>query len=1052
MPNNKVTVRQGNLYHSDCDAIVIPLEANEPVPDYIIEDLKEHFGISVDANGFKNAGKLNIYEYKTDTSQSQKKTLYAVFPIIPHGSGVTMKIIADMVKQIGLLSTTNRKLRSIAIPFPELHATQITDADAYEMMASVFKANSAENCKLDIFLKDELQFNELKAELQKRIESAELGKNLSKQTLVNDLLQRDFYIAKSYFNEVEIFDTFLNKSIWYCEINDVNKNMLKTIKLGSLLFLDYSSNRNEKQVNIQAVGEVLKVFPDELAMDWKIKNFMVPIKNRNYPDVPLYKIEGEFIKKELVDLYAREFFNEQTRANTAQLVSGISVSQSVTELNNDSDRGIDYLDIVDDVNSFARIIALRKFRPPLAIALCGQWGSGKSFFMNKMVDGINRLIADNKNNLFCTGVVHIRFNAWSYMDSNLWASMVGRIFSELNAYINKDTAGINVKENLKKEIQEKLSLTKGEVIHLEEEKAANEKDIIDLERQKKEIKKELNDEINKLKSKSLKSFITKADQEFKIADRVTNALNENKMAVEVSDFVKKNFPQEVWGESDYLKKELSSGYIFFLEFFRKDRIFKYTLIAVAILLGIWGTKAILPGILAYLKVASFEFPAKFFTGLTLLGVSLTRLLSSYKHIQPLFASFWKISAQYQNELANAKFKWEQQEKVIKIDLEIKKDKIAWINEQLVEHESLKNKLQYRLHNRLNSEALSRFITEKSGADGYRKQQGIIATIREDFEVLTELFIGASTEAKPGDEKAKLDKPVERIILYIDDLDRCSEERIVEVLEAVHLLMAFELFVVVAGIDPDWVKVALKNKRVPGQDDSKGLRTAAFYLEKIFQVPFQLKPAKDELIRNMITGLTSASKRNKDTEIPGKTIASEYSGNSTGVTISFPGDFESDAAIDSREGQHIFDVPESIERLLLDQEEIDVLASFSVMLPTNPRAIKRFVNTYQIIRAHDSLKFLSEQEDLEQLMAIMFLLAINIGKFRDLRDDFYGMVRSVEDGSLISFLEGGMDDEDKRERMVELVHQLDNQNMTKLRKIHFNVFKQFLPFVSRFSFD
>lgn len=48
------------------------------------------------------------------------------------------------------------------------------------------------------------------------------------------------------------------------------------------------------------------------------------------------------------------------------------------------------------------------------------------------------------------------------------------------------------------------------------------------------------------------------------------------------------------------------------------------------------------------------------------------------------------------------------------------------------------------------------------------------------------------------------KPVERIVLYIDDLDRCPPKRVVEVLEAVHLLLAFPLFVVVVGVDVRWV--------------------------------------------------------------------------------------------------------------------------------------------------------------------------------------------------------------------------------------------------------
>ena len=41
--------------------------------------------------------------------------------------------------------------------------------------------------------------------------------------------------------------------------------------------------------------------------------------------------------------------------------------------------------------------------------------------------------------------------------------------------------------------------------------------------------------------------------------------------------------------------------------------------------------------------------------------------------------------------------------------------------------------------------------------------------------------------------------MQRIVLYVDDLDRCPSDRVVELLEAVHLLLAFALFVVVVGV-------------------------------------------------------------------------------------------------------------------------------------------------------------------------------------------------------------------------------------------------------------
>ena len=47
------------------------------------------------------------------------------------------------------------------------------------------------------------------------------------------------------------------------------------------------------------------------------------------------------------------------------------------------------------------------------------------------------------------------------------------------------------------------------------------------------------------------------------------------------------------------------------------------------------------------------------------------------------------------------------------------------------------------------------------------------------------------------------------MLYIDDLERCEPDQVVQVLQAVHLLLAMELFVVVVGVDPRWLLRSLQ---------------------------------------------------------------------------------------------------------------------------------------------------------------------------------------------------------------------------------------------------
>ena len=51
--------------------------------------------------------------------------------------------------------------------------------------------------------------------------------------------------------------------------------------------------------------------------------------------------------------------------------------------------------------------------------------------------------------------------------------------------------------------------------------------------------------------------------------------------------------------------------------------------------------------------------------------------------------------------------------------------------------------------------------------------------------------------------------INRIVLYIDDLDRCPPDKVVEVLQAVHLLLSFPAFVVVVAVDARWVSQSLR---------------------------------------------------------------------------------------------------------------------------------------------------------------------------------------------------------------------------------------------------
>ena len=96
----------------------------------------------------------------------------------------------------------------------------------------------------------------------------------------------------------------------------------------------------------------------------------------------------------------------------------------------------DALGIMSDVEAFARLICLKEAKPPLSIGLFGDWGSGKSFFMEKLAKSIDELAATAKSipaQPFVDRVAQIKFNAWHYADANLWASLTAEFFDQLRA-------------------------------------------------------------------------------------------------------------------------------------------------------------------------------------------------------------------------------------------------------------------------------------------------------------------------------------------------------------------------------------------------------------------------------------------------------------------------------------------------------------------------------------------------------------------------------------------------------------------------------------------
>jgi len=248
---------------------------------------------------------------------------------------------------------------------------------------------------------------------------------------------------------------------------------------------------------------------------------------------------------------------------------------------------------------------------------------------------------------------------------------------------------------------------------------------------------------------------------------------------------------------------------------------------------------------------------------------------------------------------------------------------------------------------------------------YDKNLGLIAAIRKDLQTLNDKFLNDQGFRAEGVR-------IDRIVLYIDDLDRCQPEKVVAVLQAIHLLLAFELFVVVVGVDIRWVSKAISNVYPHLQDgtnldaraDKLNTATSFDYLEKIFQIPYRLPTLNQDSVIKLLNSVLADDLAIEEEEI---------------TEISPPIELENKDFTDiQKEDSQASTFNETkllmtSEKINITTEEMKFIYSLAPLLTKSPRTIKRFVNTFRIIKVHANGPI-----EREEIQAALLTLAIQVG--------------------------------------------------------------------------
>lgn len=638
----------------------------------------------------------------------------------------------------------------------------------------------------------------------------------------------------------------------------------------------------------------------------------------------------------------------------------------------------DSLDMLADARAFAQIAVSRSTTPPLAIGVFGSWGAGKSFFMDQVHDQVERLSAQSRDQganstsrkEFHSKVVQIRFNAWHYAETNLWASLVGHIFQELSA---------RTATSKRNEVFGRLSTARSLTIDASTALVQARKE----QALAKGVLEEAKASLAKAKAKPVRTASLVADLMVSAFEDTKNAeiaeargqLQDAATALGVGSALTAS--QELTEEGAALLRNGLRAREFFGAIARNvgspwsAAFFIFLAIAAPIT------------VVAILRLA-FDFATinrdwlheAFLTAATLAAVlagwfkkvsgpvllALEKLKSAKAkieaHVQKNLEPLKKRIADNESELAKASANVE----AAGDELRATSARVAAVREEL--------------HGQSPAERLINFVRARAADGEYSTHLGLVSTIRKDFEELSSLVRGAVEKPKPASDVelkalrarvfsiikeacasqlltraemrdlvsiAKRPKansvPFDRIVLFIDDVDRCPPAKVVDVLQAIHMLLAFKLFVVFVGVDVRWVGSSLAQQyrgmlREPSGSDP--LTSASDYLEKIFQIPYWVPTVTLDSSKKLLR--TVLSSRPAVEPDPATSLNQQIERAMSELVAS---------ALPKRV------ITDKYEPAQLSNLEMDVVEAFAGVLDS-PRKVIRFANIARWLKARDLL--------------------------------------------------------------------------------------------------
>ena len=240
--------------------------------------------------------------------------------------------------------------------------------------------------------------------------------------------------------------------------------------------------------------------------------------------------------------------------------------------------------------------------------------------------------------------------------------------------------------------------------------------------------------------------------------------------------------------------------------------------------------------------------------------------------------------------------------------------------------------------------------------------------------------------------------VDNVVIIVDDLDRCTPERIIDTLEAIKLFLSVPHTIFVIAADENVIQYAIKKKYPLVEGMNVELSTE--YIEKIIQLPIYIPELSSKDIENyLLLLITQQYLSTQDFQSLLQKIYNEHViTRDTRITL---------AEIKKHISELNLKYTPSEEEYMEDALIVDSIRSIvSVTLNGNPRQAKRFLNTF-VTKKQLSQMYYGDDLDMRVLAKLLVLQKLDPDLFNELNawnkeftvcnDKFKNMYDSVMSG-------------------------------------------------------